>query len=241
MSDSYGLSVTNNLGTISISSEIKVLVFSERGTFYVKSQNTDRPGYGSYTFARPILSKETPQLFLRAQAPNLPSITLYTTMLGGPGNWTGFRVTTGAYGGSSLQNHLMEFVVCKYTDTRSKDEFGVEIYDKDGKISFSSSDKIIRYRKFTKQWSKSVGQFADVYVSGVAIDSDDFICVSQFDRGVAWFTDQANFASMNILTNWTPSLNIQVSKTLTNTYVDPTWSYFSIPICKFPIARYNNP
>jgi hypothetical protein len=237
----YGLSVVNNYGAVVISSEYKVMVFSERGTFRIISQYTDTEGYGAVAFIRPVLTQEPPQVFVRHVSGVHPSLGIYTTMLGGPGNWTGFRVTSAVRGNPNLQNYSMEYVSCKYADQPSPQLYGMEIRDSSGKIVFTSSDRVVRYSKFAKNWRRVQGNYVDAYHSDLPIDADDFICISAFDRGVSWFTNYAKYAGLTILEG-----GIQVLK-MNCQFQQGDWYYqgvngscFGIPVCKFPSSRYYN-
>lgn len=240
----YGLSAINSTGNVVISSDNKVLVFSERGQFRIQSRYTDRPGYGAANFAMPILTQEPPQIFLRIIVPSHPSLSLYTTILGGPGKWTGFKVTSGTMGGKYLQNHLMEFVSCKYADQRSSSVYGMEIYDENANVDFSSSDRVVRYSRFTKSWSysQSVNYF-DSWDSGLIMDVDDYLSVSSMDRGMSWFVNHAQYASLHMMTGNERRVRVSVQRSTLGDSINIDnlgVTYFSIPICKFPIDRYYN-
>lgn len=240
---SYGLSVTNNGGSVVISSEYKTLVFSQRGEFRITSRYTDREGYGSVTFSKVITTQEPPQVFVRTTRASHSSLTFYTRMLGGAGAWTGFDVFSAA-SGAPLQDHYLQYVACKFSDSRSVDRYGLEIYDETGDIVYTSSDRVVRYGKFTKDWDYSpptgYGVVA-VYHSRVAPDPDDFISISSVDRGNAWFCGSVNYAGLRVVSGGVQSVKIVTNKSRVNTDIQnfPGPS-FSIPVCKFPIERYYN-
>lgn len=237
--DDYGIEVVNRSGTTTISNVYKMLVYSERGSFRIQSQYTDRPGYGYVTFARPVTAQEPPSVFLRTASASHSSITIYTTILGGPGNWTGFKITSGAAGGGVLQNHLMEYVCCKYSDLTVSPLYGIEIKDSANRVSFSSSDRLVRYNKFSKNWTLATSTFMDVYSSNLAIESDDYICVSSMDRGVSWFVNQWMYVGLVIFSGGVQALRITNQKTQGDNYYQGTnGTCFAIPVCKFPISRY---
>ncbi|OPA92413.1 hypothetical protein BFW87_17530 [Pseudomonas fluorescens] len=241
---SFGLSAVNGGGAVVIGSDSKVLVFSERGEFRIQSRYTDAPGYGVFYFAKPILTQEPPQVFLRIVTPSHISLSLYTTLLGAPGSWTGFKVTSGAMGGKSLQNHLMEFVSCKYSDHKSTSAYGMEIYEGDGNVSFSSSDRVVKYGRFTKSWTYSQpSTFFNNWDSGIVMTPDEFVSVSSMDRGVSWFVNHAQYASLHIMTGNVRKVEISVQRSTLGDSINVDnlgVTYFSIPICKFPIERYYN-
>lgn len=238
----YGISVSNAYNSVVITSQFKLLVFSERGTFQIRSQYTDREGRGTVTFVKPIVTQETPQIFLRYVSGVHDSLGLYTTVLGSPGNWTGFTVTSAVRGGSSLQNYTIEYVSCKYADQRSTTPFGMEIWDASGNIVFSASDRVVRYGKFTKAWTLTSGSSVDIYSSNLSIEADDFICVSSIDRGVMWFADGAAYVGLNLLTAGVRVLNISAQRAAGGFfyYQGVNGQNFCIPVCKFPSSRYYN-
>lgn len=240
----YGFQAVNNLNSITISSAYKVMVFSERGTVLITSAYTDRGGTGSANFLRPIATQEPPQLFVKVKSASHPSLGLYATLLGSPGNWTGFTLNSAASGGGDLQNFVIEYVSCKFTDKVQDSGYGMNIWDENGNPVFSSQDKVVRYNKFATVWTPFVDSSSySVYVPNVTIAVDEFICVSAMDRGVIWFTDAAQFAAFNIWAGWAPSLTLYAQKTTALGF----WYWqgtnntqFTVPVCTFPVGRYDN-
>lgn len=236
----YGLSVTNNGGSVIISNSYKIMVFSERGSFRITSPFTDKQGQGSYVFAKPITTQEPPQIFFGNLSGLHPRVSVYLTLLGGPGNWTGFVAYSAIAGGNQLQNTYVEFVACKYSNAPNPNQFGMNLWDANGNIIYNSEDRVVRYSKFGKNWRFVTGQTVFTYYSDLPMDADDFVCVSAFDRGVTWFIG-FNFAGMTILDNWAPALNIAVNVPGGgNAYPYGANTSFCIPVCKFPADRYHN-
>ena len=243
---SYGLSATNNGGSVVISSDYKILVFSERGSFQIVSRYSDGEGYGSVIFIKPINTLEAPQIFVRCVSASHPALSFYTRVLGSPGNWTGFSVVSSALGGGALQNFNLEYVSCKYSDKKSIDPYGLEIYDRQEGIVYTSSDRVVRYSKFTKRWSYVPPQIAygrvAAFNSNLAIDNDDFISISSIDRGNAWFMGSADYAGLRIREGGAPTVKILINLNRPDIglYQGTAGAAFSIPVCKFPISRYYN-
>lgn len=239
----YGFSAVNGHGSVIITSQYKVLMFSERGTFGITSRYTDRPGYGAVTFIKPIATQEPPQVFLRYASGNHGDLGLYITLLGGAGNWTGFNVKSGVRGGKTLQNYLIEYVACKFSDRPPSVPFGMEIRDANSGIVFSSSDKVVRYGRFAKNWTKQNGTLVDIYHSNLTIEADDFVSVSFMDRGVSWFADGSRYAGVTLMDNGARVLKIFNDRNTSLGY----WYYqgtnetcLAVPVCKFPQDRYFN-
>lgn len=238
----YGFSALNDNSSVIVGSKYKVMVFSERGVFSIKSRFTDKEGQGAVVFVKPILTQEPPQIFVRHVSGVHSSLGVYTTMSGGPGNWTGFVITSAVRNGSSLQNYSMEYVSCKFADQPSPELYGINIRDENTRMVFSSADKVVRYSKFAKNWTIQKGDTVDIYLSNVTIDADDFICVSSMDRGVMWFADGVNFAGLTLLENSQPVLkiNTQIAGGGYWYYQGVNGTCFGIPVCKFPASRYYN-
>lgn len=237
----FGLAVTNDYGSVIVSSNYKVMVFSERGNFKITSQYTDAEGQGAVTFAKPIKTQEPPQVFVRLVTGVHSDLGMFTGLLGGPGNWTGFRVVSAARGNPNLQNYILEYVSCMYTSLKSVSSYGLEINDQQGNIVYTSSDNVVRFSKFSKAWTLARGNFVDVYDSGLAIDNDDFISISSIDRGVSWFTSHAQYSGITLLDGGVRVLKIH------NQFRAGDWYYqgtnntcLAIPVCKFPTSRYFN-
>lgn len=239
----YGLEATNNSNVVTVSNNSRLLVFSERGTVRVRSSHSNTPGYGSVTLAKPIKTTATPEIFVRVSSFNRTSISVYFTFIGAPGNWTGFKITAAAGGTNNLMDHTLEYVACKYSDSPSAEDYGMELYDEtgSGEVIFNSTDSPVIFDRFTKRFthqttSNGVGR----YTSGVPIATDDFIGVSGFDRGVVFF-GIANFAGVELLNASTRVLNVTTNQNPMYQWQDPSLGEafnFCMPVCKFPASVY---
>lgn len=240
----YGFTALNSFGSVTISSKYKVLVFSERGLVQVTSQYIDRGGSGTATFAKPITTQEAPQIFVRVYSASHATLGMYITMLGGPGWWTGFTVWSAAPHTSPLQNFTLEYAACKFADSVQQTGYGMNIWDANGVPVFSTRDKIVRYSKFATQWTMTTDySTVRIFTPNVSIESDDFICVSSFDRGLNWATGNSEFSAFNIWANWAPYLNTYVQRPTAGGYwywQGTNGTNFTVPICKFPADRYTN-
>lgn len=242
--EEYGFQAVNDYSSITISSTYKIMVFSERGSVRITSQYTDRGGQGQVNFARPILTQEAPQLFVKVQTASHSSLGLYATILGGPGNWTGLMLNSAASGGNTLQSFTLEYVACKFADVIQNRGYGMDILDANGRPVFSTLDKVVRYNKFATSWTMTQDlPDSRIFSPNVTVAADEFICVSAIDRGVNWFTANAQFAAFNVWGNWAPNLTLYCQRITALGY----WYWqgmnntqFTVPICKFPADRYNN-
>lgn len=240
----YGFRAVNDYSTVTISSTYKILVFSERGTVRITSAYIDRGGVGEAVFTRPITTQEAPQLFVRVQSASHASLGVTATLLGGPGNWTGFRIDSAATGASPLQNFVLEYVSCKFADSLQSTGYGMNIRDANGVPVFSARDKVVRYNKFATVWTLATDtQTVRIWTPNITIDADDFICVSAMDRGVNWFAENSQYAAFNIWAGSKANLTLYVQRILALGY----WYWqgsnntqFTVPVCKFPADRYNN-
>lgn len=240
--DEYGFSAINTQNSVVISNIYKVMVFSERSTFQIRSSHTDANGYGLVTFAKTIRTQEAPQIFVRVISASHANLGLYVTIQGSAGAWTGFKVTSAARGGSTLQNYTVECVVCKFTDSLNTETYGQEVRGPNNEPVFSSSDKVVRFSRFTKSWVKFTGNLVDEYKSNMTLDADDFVSVSSFDRGVSWFMGGADYAGLTILDGNVRTITVFVTKASGGNWYweGVNGNNLSIPICKFPESRYVN-
>lgn len=235
----YGIFVTNDSDSIIISSRYKVMVFSERGAFRITSKYNDKEGSGSAIFSKPIHTQEPPQLFFGNLSGLHSRVSVYITLLGAPGNWTGF-VAISAVAGGQLQNTYVEYVACKYSDTPNAEPVGMQLWDDTGTLLYASQDRVVRYSKIAKVWTFVTGTHVFNYESNLSLDADDFICVSAFDRGITWFTG-FSFAGMRIFNGGVPSLTIFADVPGGGrAYPYGSNTNFCIPVCKFPISQYHN-
>lgn len=239
---SYGLSVTNDKGSVIISSEYKVMVFSERGQYRITSRHTDAVGTATVVFSTSITTTEPPQVFTRYVSGLHPSMSVYISLTGGPGNWTGFNLISAALGGRVTQNFLMDYVVCKFSNKNNPQPYGLQINDYQGNPVYSSSDRVVRYNKYAKNWTFTNGTTVIFYNSDVTVENDEFICLSSFDRGVTWYIGRSAFAGLRILEGGRQVLRMNINKLDRGSwwYQQDQPTKFVIPVCKFPIERYYN-
>lgn len=244
--DDFGFEAVNDGGTVTVSSNTRLLVFSERGTVRISSAYSDKPGYGSVTLQKPIRTMTTPEIFVRVQSHNRDIVSVYFTFIGGPGNWTGFKITAAAGSTNNLIDHTFEFVACKYSDSPSAETYGMEFYSADGSgdVLFNSTDKPVIFDRFTKLWQYawSGSSSIDIYKTGITMAVDDFVSVSGFDRGLVFFGD-ADYAGLRLISGNARVIEMTVNHHPTPQFQDPimgTAFNYCAPICKFPASIYHN-
>lgn len=240
-----GLEIVNDNGSVIINPDHKLQVVSERGSFRVRSSYTDKPGYGTVTFIKPITTETTPTVFVRYITGNFTFFSAYFRFLGSPGNWTGFRIISSVSNGSQLQNHLLEYVSCKYVDSLSPMDAGLQLFDSTGAPIFDSNYRPVKYSKMATTWRcvRTEGNWVSWVTAycDIPIEEDDFICISQIDRGVVFMSEDYAYTGLDLKRN--NNRVLQIFKQ--NDYYN-SWGYdrsasrflFVIPICKFPRSVY---
>lgn len=239
----YGLKVLNDYGSVTVSSLNKVLVYSQRGQVRVISQFIDQPGYGAITFQKVIDTYEPPQLFVNWESGFHQSLNMYITFTGGPNNWTGFLLTSGVNGTAPLQNHLLNWVACVMVSTSAASGYGLNIYDEFGKPTYNSDARVVRYKKFTKSWRQVSGGgngTIDTFFSDVPILASEYIMVTPFERGLNWMAGANRYVTVQIRAGGEPTCRILWQKQVGSDWYNNGMggTYFSIPICEFPIDKY---
>lgn len=246
----FGFEARNDLGSVTLSDEYPTLVYSHRGQIIVENGSVvDRPAVGSVSFPFIIQQISPPKVFIRFNSGRHNSCNIYCVMNGSANNWTGFTIYAGALGGGTLPRHVLDYVVCKFTDSTPPTGFGMAIYDSTGKPTYKNQDRAVRYSKFTKSWSLSTIisggiYFANLTPSNITIELDDYIDISSMNRGNGHFTIQGNgtmqYSTAQILTGGTRVLILvqQNSSSLYSASLEVGNTFFCMPICKFPTSQY---
>lgn len=242
----FGFEARNDLGSVTLSDEYPTLVYSHRGQIVVENGSVvDRPAVGSVSFPSIIQQVAPPKVFIRFNSGRHNSCNIYLVMNGSANSWTGFTIYAGALGGGTLPRHVLDYVVCKFADGTAPTGFGMAIYDSTGKPTYKTQDRPVRYNKFTKSWSASVGvnNFYNITPLNVTIELDDYIEVSAINRGnghmsLSVFTYM--YSSVQILSGGVRMLQlvVQNSGSLLSTSLEVGNTFFCMPICKFPTSQY---
>lgn len=237
----FGFQAINDSGSLTISDNFPNLVFQERGQIVVENGSVvDRPAYGVSYFYSPVTTSAPPNIFVRFNSGRHGSCNIYMSMIGSSGNWSGFSVWASAIGGAVLPRHVLDYVVCKSTDNNTPTGFGLAVYDSSGRPTYKSQDKSVKFTKFTKSWYRSDigGQFVNLFPSGIAIDSDDYIDISSMNRGnVHMPLSRVQYTSLRILSDGVRSLSLVSQNAVSLGVAGPQQvgtTNFCIPICKFP-------
>jgi hypothetical protein len=243
----FGLKVINNQESVLVSDNSPVLVYSQRGQIVVQNTSVvDRPAVGTVVFATPVTQTLPPRVFIRFASGRHSSCSIYMTMNGSAGNWTGMTIRAGALGGSTLPRHVLDYVVCVYSLSNNLPSYGMVVFNADGVPVYRSDDRVVRFSKFTKSWTEqNSGSYHLNYLpSNITIDEDDFIEISQMNRGNANMNlfggIDLMFTSMSILSNSVRTLRLVIQFTTQNRNGQRELgsTLFCIPICKFPITDY---
>ncbi|WP_152987217.1 hypothetical protein [Pseudomonas sp. TTU2014-080ASC] len=242
----FGFQALNDNSSVTISDQYPVLVYSQRGQIVVQNTSVvDREAVGVAMFATPIQQTAPPRLFLRFNSGRHDSCVIYLDMIGSAGNWTGFRVRSGAIGGNTLPRHVFDYVACRYSTPTAPTGYGIAVYNASGVPVYKSSDRVVKYTKFTKAWYRNGngGMFLNLYPSGITIEDDDYIDTSPFNRGNAHMRiDDLQFTSMRMLSGGQRTLALvsqcSISISALGGPQEVGSTYFCLPICKFPISQY---
>lgn len=244
---SFGFEAINNGNSVLISDFQNHLHFSERGVMTVTASRVDVAATGVVTFATNVLTQAPPKIFVRLISSAHSSMNLYTVMIGAPGNWTGFRIYAGAQGGGTLPNYQIDWVCCKNFDRDTTQTYGMTIYDANGNTIFTSDKKLVKYSKFTKDWTvqrtfANARYFFTYFPTNITIDNDDYIDISSINRGrVNQLVDGLEFTSMVIYSASTRVLRLQTQSVYDQSSPQQmSTRKFCIPICKFPSSVFYN-
>ncbi|MGB3125194.1 MAG: hypothetical protein WBB95_15380 [Pseudomonas sp.] len=117
---SYGLSVVNDLGSVSLDSEYARLCVFHKGSYTANA---------GISFQKVVTTQEPPLVFIRPQN-NSSIIQLGVLLVGSAGSWTGATVV-------SNQAHSGDIFVGAFSSTPSA-SYGLRMWDADAKQIFDS-------------------------------------------------------------------------------------------------------
>lgn len=242
---SFGFEAVNNEESVIISSVSRPLIYHYRSQISASNSVVDRPASGTASF--PVVTTQAPpRIFIRVNSTRHSSVSCYVTVNGSPGNWGSFSVFVAAQGGGTLPLYVFDFVVClpsggSWTDVT--EGYGMVIYSENGTPIFNHKQRIVKFSKFTKNWTYGKSGLNPSYhtlYSNISIDIDDYIDVTYFNRGVV-LQQVVNvmFVGLVLMSSGTRVLWMQTQATnATDNIQDVAVSNYSTPICKFPTSRY---
>lgn len=162
----YGLEFTNNNDVVTLDSEFSRLVILQSGRYS-----------GGATFSPPITTQEPPLVFVR---PDGTTTLQYTTISGGPGNWTGFSFVSSGAG-----NYF-----CAAFKSRELATYGLRLWNGTGGILFDSGTPCAQFTRTVRSWtylgSSSTGQ-GTVLSSWTAyspLDTGDYVMINNIGMDV---------------------------------------------------------
>ena len=136
----YGLSVTNDVNTISLDSEYaRLCVFH-------KSSYTANVGIN---FQNVVTTQEPPLVFVRPQN-NGSFIQLGVSLAGGAGAWTGATVTSG-------QAHAGDIFVAAFS-SKPIAPYGLRMWDSSGNQIFDSGTQAVVFTRAVQNWTYTHSQ-----------------------------------------------------------------------------------
>lgn len=132
---SYGLSVVNDLGSVSLDSEYARLCVFHKGSYAANV---------AISFQKIVATQEPPLVFIRPQN-NGSFIQLGVLLAGSAGAWTGATVV-------SNQGHSGDIFVGAFSSTPSA-PYGLRVWGADGKQIFDSGTQAAVFTRAIANWS----------------------------------------------------------------------------------------
>ncbi|WP_411835620.1 hypothetical protein ACLBNB_19775 [Pseudomonas chlororaphis subsp. aurantiaca] len=167
---SYGLSVVNDGGVISIDSEYSRLCVLQSGTY---SGSTSV----GVSFNPVITTQEPPLIFIRPNN-NGGSVSIGCSISGSPGNWTGMTIS-GAVNTSIAGKYFVGGFAALPVSP-----FGMRLWDGTGKLIFDSGTPSAVFTRFFQNWTyvKSTqdaqGFYTNWYSSPFSSSADEYLMIN---------------------------------------------------------------
>jgi hypothetical protein len=188
----FGLSVVNDGNYVQIDSEQPRLCALYSGTYQASGSST-----AYVTFPAAITTPEPPCIFIR-NTPDRPD-DLYTgmTISGGPGNWTGFVLTT-----INIDYRPYGKWFAAVFASITKADYGLRMWDANSSVIFDSGATPVLFTKASSSWSfqgkVQINPIANGYYwrnsLTAALLADEYFMINPFSRGLLTPTH----------INWTP-------------------------------------
>ncbi|MCB2256502.1 hypothetical protein KTQ74_31750 [Pseudomonas chlororaphis] len=167
---SYGLSVVNDNGVVSIDSEYARLCVLQSGT-YAGSTSVSVP------FIPAITTQEPPLLFLRPNN-NSGSVTVGCSISGSPGNWTGMTISGTANTSISGKYFVGGFAASPVSS------YGMRLWDGAGALIFDSGTPSAVFTRFFQNWTyvrstqDAQGYYTNWYSSPFSSSTDEYLMIN---------------------------------------------------------------
>lgn len=177
---SFGLHVRNDASYVQIDSDTPRLCALYSGAYAASGSSSV-----TVTFPSPIKTAEPPCVFIR-NSPNQPDVLYFgMTILGGAGNWTGFRLEAG----NVTWRPAGKWFVAVFA-SRSAAAWGLRMWDAAGNVIYDSGAAPVIFTKATNSWSfqgvvnLTIGQayYHRAEVTG-ELATDEYFMINPFSRG----------------------------------------------------------
>jgi hypothetical protein len=163
----FGLEFTNGSNVVTLDSEFSRLVVLQSGRYS-----------GGASFSPAITTEEPPLVFVR---PDGTTTFQYTTISGGPGNWTGFSFLSSGAG-----NYF-----CAAFKSRALATYGLRLWDGSSNLLFDSATPCAQFTRTITGWtylgSSSTGQGTSKsnWTAYSPLDSGDYMMINNIGMDVA--------------------------------------------------------
>lgn len=168
---SYGLTVVNDSGIVSIDSEFARLCVFQAGIYSGVS------GAASIAFNPVITTQEPPLIFLRPDN-NGSIVSVGCGIAGSPGNWTGITII-----GATNYNPAGKYFVAGFAPVATS-VYGMRLWDGSGKLLFDTGTQAAVFTRFFQNWTyvKSTiddqGFYTNWYSSPFTSASDEYLMIN---------------------------------------------------------------
>jgi hypothetical protein len=163
----YGLTFTNNSDVVTLDSEFSRLVIVHEGTY--------SGSVGSFPIT--FTSQEPPLIFVRPTA----GAFVDTSLIGSPGNWTGWRTGVGSSSGS--------FFVAVYESTPTAN-YGLRLWDGNSKLLFDNGTPCAQFTNVITSWAHvsttnpSVGRYEYRFSATVPLNTGNYMLINNMAMNI---------------------------------------------------------
>jgi len=157
----YGLTFTNNSDVVTLDTEFSRLVVIYKGDY----------GPSGADFPYPITSQEPPLIFARPAS----GAWQWVSLLGSPGNWTGWR--------NGVSNGSGSYFIAAYESSTTA-VYGMRLWGGDTKLLFDSGTPCAQFTDVVAGWSfagstnNSPGRWVFTFVAGVPLNTGNYMLIN---------------------------------------------------------------